>query len=207
MEALIPVIPPLNSPPTSPTRNVKNTAELSGTGTGGPILGKEVMEALEADASSLTLPSWLVKAPDNWGTAQHGSLKADEWRTVAFVSLPITLPRLWNTSGPRFQAILRNLFTFVGALRIAFSYSITEEKCVFFRDQWFAFLTEYKILYPTSTIVPNFHMIGHLPDILQRWGPSTFWRGYPFERYNGMIQNLPSNMKFGELCLLVFEQS
>ncbi|HEV7736481.1 MAG TPA: hypothetical protein VGO47_03810 [Chlamydiales bacterium] len=37
------------------------------------------------------VPSWIESVPKNYGEAAAGTLKADEWRTLATVYLPIAL--------------------------------------------------------------------------------------------------------------------
>ncbi|RDX44049.1 hypothetical protein OH76DRAFT_1299183, partial [Lentinus brumalis] len=46
------------------------------------ILTFEVIEQLRADIKNTYLPSWLERPPGNFGSASHGKLKADHWRTV-----------------------------------------------------------------------------------------------------------------------------
>jgi hypothetical protein len=41
-------------------------------------------------------PSWLPSVPYNFGDASAGNLKADEWRTMSTVYLPISLVSLWG---------------------------------------------------------------------------------------------------------------
>ena len=41
-------------------------------------------------------PSWLENVPYNFGDASAGNLKADEWRTMCTVYLPISLVSLWG---------------------------------------------------------------------------------------------------------------
>ncbi|KAJ4465797.1 hypothetical protein C8J55DRAFT_375572, partial [Lentinula edodes] len=43
-----------------------------------------------------TTPSWLNSVPKNYGDAKAGSIKADEWRTLSTVYLPIALITLWG---------------------------------------------------------------------------------------------------------------
>jgi hypothetical protein len=41
-------------------------------------------------------PSWLQLVPYNFGSAAAGSLKADEWRTMTTVYIPVALVSLWG---------------------------------------------------------------------------------------------------------------
>lgn len=174
--------------------------ELAGIGSGNPVLGREVMAEMERDAASMIVPSWLVKPPENWGTTQHGKLKADEWRTVGLILLPITLARLWGSSTPRFRYMLENYMKFTSSLRLAYSRAVTQEQCDKFRDGWFSFLRGFKQLYPTSALVSNHHNMGHVPEMIMEWGPNLYWRANNYERYNGIVQKNLTNMKSGKTC-------
>lgn len=58
-------------------------------------------------------PSWLGSVPHNFGDAAAGALKADEWRTLATVYLPIALVSLWGEgtshSSPELTERLRQI--------------------------------------------------------------------------------------------------
>ncbi|KAJ4495678.1 hypothetical protein C8J55DRAFT_409255, partial [Lentinula edodes] len=41
-------------------------------------------------------PSWLNSVPKNYGDAKAGSIKADEWRTLSTVYLPVALITFWG---------------------------------------------------------------------------------------------------------------
>lgn len=43
--------------------------------------------------------------------------------------------------------------------------------------------------------VPNHHLSLHLKECLELFGPVHAWWAFPFERFNGMIQNLNTNSK------------
>lgn len=70
--------------------------------TGEHVLGKGLMEEVRKDITASIFPLGVSKAPLTWGTPSRGKLKADEWRVLNTIHLPITLIRLWGyppTSG------------------------------------------------------------------------------------------------------------
>ncbi|KAG1883704.1 hypothetical protein F4604DRAFT_1878931 [Suillus subluteus] len=76
------------------------------------MLGKELVERIQSDIAKTSFPSWLVPPPRNFGSASHGKLKADQWRSVCTVSLVITLVRTWgSTSASELQRRLLSNFT------------------------------------------------------------------------------------------------
>ena len=65
--------------------------------TSGSILSAEEMKHLRSDISNMIIPSWLTSIPTNLGEANHGKLKADQWRTLGVTYLPVSLIRLWDS--------------------------------------------------------------------------------------------------------------
>ncbi|KAI0655866.1 hypothetical protein C8Q70DRAFT_883543, partial [Cubamyces menziesii] len=108
------------------------------------IITQDVIDVIRADIQNTILPSWMERPPKNFGSASHGKLKADQWRTVCTVSLTITLVRLWG---------LRDIFS--------------------------------------HELVPNHHLSLHLVSCLLLFGPVHGWWAYPFERYNGLLDDIP----------------
>ena len=62
----------------------------------------EVMQRIQEVISTATRPSWLRIVPRNFGEAAAGMLKANEWRTLSTVFLPIALISMWGAGTPHF---------------------------------------------------------------------------------------------------------
>ena len=56
----------------------------------------EVMKCIRDVIQDTTTPSWVNSVPRNFGEAAAGTLKADEWHTMATIYLPIALISLWG---------------------------------------------------------------------------------------------------------------
>ncbi|KIK20354.1 hypothetical protein PISMIDRAFT_51162, partial [Pisolithus microcarpus 441] len=125
-------------------------------------------------------PSWLGSVPINFGDSAAGTIKADEWRTLVTVHLPLALISLWGTTqanprnndGPDLRVVLDHTMDLVSTL---------------------------KTIYPTFSVRPNHHASFHIYDYLMLFGPVHSWWSFPFERLIGMLQRLPKNHKSGEL--------
>ncbi|KAJ8464101.1 hypothetical protein ONZ45_g17353 [Pleurotus djamor] len=165
------------------------------------VLGKQTLAEIRRDMSFLLLPSCVGTGPRQPGEKKGGSLKADEWRTFCTINLPITLTRLWTAphATEREQKMLKNFLHLVQAVRIASFREISISDVQAYRYHMYTYLTTLILLYPGTRIVPNQHMALHLGDHLSRWGPVHSWRCFAFERFNGMLQHITTNSKFGEL--------
>lgn len=59
------------------------------------------------------------------------------------------------------------------------------------------YLTSLLDLYPNTNITPYQHLALHFGPLLRRFGPTHAWRCFPFERYNYLVQQIPTNSKPG----------
>lgn len=160
----------------------------------------------------LRLPSWFPAAPRHPGESKWGKFSADQWKSFCTVNLPLTLTRLWGYGGKqnRERAMLENFMHLVTAVKLATYRRTTTERIVNYDRHMKLYLQNLLILYPSTKITPYQHMSLHFADQLKRFGPVHSWRCFPFERYNYLMQKIPSNNRFGtsflpfSLCLLNF---
>ena len=61
-----------------------------------------------------------------------------------------------------------------------------------------SFCRRFEGLHGQSSITPNMHMHGHLTECIKDYGPlSSFWL-FSFERFNGLLGDLPTNNRLIE---------
>ena len=91
---------------------------------------------------STYLPSWMERPPANFGSAAHGKLKADHWRTVCTVSMVITLVRLWtsSTASSGDHLLLENFVHLVIAVDLATRRSMDSERARLFDHHMLEYL-------------------------------------------------------------------
>jgi hypothetical protein len=147
----------------------------------------------------LILPSHVSAAPSNAGSTKCGKLGADEWRAFCTINLVYTLGRLWGSQpeDSKEYKMYHNFMDLIIAVRFAHMRTITAERISQYRFHMERYLTGMKLLYPGAHVAPCHHLSLHLPQILELWGPVHAWRCFPFERYNFLLQQIPTNMKFG----------
>ncbi len=147
----------------------------------------------------LILPTWFQTAPKHPGEVQWGKFKADEWKAFCNVNLPITLTRLWGggRKGDRQYQMLENFLHLVTAVKHANQRTLTDDAIRLYDSHMSTYLNGFIRLYPFANISPYQHLSLHFASQLHRWGPTHSWRCYAFERYNGILQGLPTNSKFG----------
>ncbi|RXW12826.1 hypothetical protein EST38_g13028 [Candolleomyces aberdarensis] len=69
-----------------------------------------------------------------------------------------------------------------------------------------AYLTSLLQLYPATKITPYQHMSLHFGDQLRNFGPVHAWRCFVYERYNHLLQAIPTNQRFGDLEKTIFNK-
>lgn len=163
------------------------------------VLGNETLRAIREDMERLSLPTWVTPPPKRPGESKGGKFKADEWKIFCTVNLPITLTRLWGSKPEtnRCNRMLKNYMDLIAAVKIATKRSITELDIALYNGYMNSYLKGLLELYPHTKLTPYHHLSLHFSTHLRRFGPTHAWRCYPFERYNGQLQKLPDNHKFG----------
>ena len=164
------------------------------------VLGKDTLREIRNDMEKFKLPSWFRAAPKHPGEIRWGKFKADEWKSFCSVNLPITLSRLWGKRSKvdRHYRMLENFLHLVTAVNYANQRTITEEQIAQYHSHIVTYLKGFVTLYPFANITPYQHLSLHFSTHLRRWGPTHSWRCFAFERYNGILQGLPTNNKFGQ---------
>lgn len=150
-------------------------------------------------------PSWLPSVPYNFGDPAAGTLKADEWRTMGTIYLPIALISLWGGGGPSgsesdyLRRVLDHTMALISAVSLACMRTSTASRMTAYRDYIATWVANLTLLHPQSTHRVNCHMAFHIYDFLKLFGPVHSWWCFPFERLIGILQRVPVNHKFGQL--------
>lgn len=160
------------------------------------ILDQDTLKQVRADILGTHLPSWMQRAPKNFGSPSHGKLKADQWRTGCLVNLVITLVRRWGTptATEREKILLNNFLDLVRAVDLATRRTMDMDRAAKFHDYMHSYLNTLTTTFQHD-LVPNHHLSLHLRECLELFGPVHAWWAFPFERFNGIIQNLNTNSK------------
>jgi hypothetical protein len=180
-----------------------------------------VMEHVRRTIKDTVTPSWVRSVPYNFGDATAGHLKADEWRTLFTVYLPLALIGLWGEGtshaspdeATQLRRVLDHTMALVSAVILACKRTMTAERAHAYRAYIKTWVGELQQIHPEAVQRPNNHMAFHIYEFIQLFGPVRSWWCFPFERLIGQLQQLPMNHKFGELhvschpiCMLTFTQ-
>ena len=146
-----------------------------------------------------TLPSYCSPAPRRIGDKGQGKISADGWRVFCTVHLIVTLGRLWGpkSEDSREKQLFTNFCDLIGATKMATGRSISVARAEEFRGLMLRYLSGLDKLFPMHGLIPYHHLSIHLKELLSRFGPTTTWRCWVFERYNHMLQKIETNGRLG----------
>ena len=173
------------------------------------IATPKVISQIQQVIRETEVPSWLNSVPRNYGDTGAGVYKADEWRNLSTIFLPIALIFLWGkgASHPspviaaRLRRILDHTMLLVSAVSLACMRTMTPSRSAAYLEYMTRYIHDFLDIYVDIKPRPNMHMAMHIPHFLRLFGPVRSWWCFPFERLIGQIQRLLSNHKFGILIL------
>lgn len=164
------------------------------------VLGRAILEEAWEDQAKLTLPSFVLPAPTRFGSEKR-KLTADQWRSVGMMHLVITLVRLWGDEQGRMRHMLNNYMHLVTAIYIGSLRTTSRHYAGLFTKHFKLYLEGVVELYKEGKIQSVHHSCLHFEPLLLGFGPVHAWRAWAFERYNYLLQQTKTNMRFGELEL------
>ncbi|THV07826.1 hypothetical protein K435DRAFT_642365, partial [Dendrothele bispora CBS 962.96] len=152
-----------------------------------------------------SVPTWINSVPGNYSEKSAGTIKADEWRTLATIYLPIALVTLWdyNTrhTSPLSRKVLRHTMALFQAVNIVCRYTMSTRQATAYREllkQWVDDLHHLHSHTKGRRLVrPNVHAAFHIYDFLMLFGPVVSWWTFPFERLIGTLQKINTNDHIG----------
>ncbi|KNZ55123.1 hypothetical protein VP01_275g6 [Puccinia sorghi] len=144
-----------------------------------PPEDKIILDGVALDFVNKLLPrirmlTLIKRAPPVLGKSSFGSLKADEWRNLFTIQLPLILPVYWAAGGPTARFLSSK-----------------------YREHCLEYLNSCLVLFPDVTLAPNHHMSIHLADCLEKFGPSRAWWSFAMERLMGSILKASHNNRLG----------
>jgi hypothetical protein len=164
----------------------------------------EDMTFVQSVISGTVTPGWVHSVPANFGEKGAGSLKADEWRLLATIYLPVALVVLWGErSGQHaehFSQLLRHSMAIFQATTIVCQYSVTTARRNDYRRLLKLWVDELHSCHPHTrdhTLKPNVHVAFHIFDFLRLFGPALSWWCFPFEQLIGLLQRMNTNDQLG----------
>lgn len=169
---------------------------------GEVIFDKKMLQTINSLLPRIHIPTWIKRAIPVVGKASFGKLKADEWRNLFTIQLPLTLIPIWSGHDHLKTALLRNFCHLVSLVNLALKRVMNEDRINRYRHHIQEYLKGSIVLFQHCNLAPNHHMAIHLADCLQRFGPVRAWWSFPFERLMGRILKSCHNNHIGKSSII-----
>lgn len=162
----------------------------------------DVINHIQAVIQDCAVPTWINTVPKRFGEAVEGTIKADEWRTLSTIYLPIALVTFFGSqnSSTREREVLSHTMALFQAVNILCRYSMNVERMEAYRTLLKTWVDDLYKVHPhtqTQKRRPNVHAAFHIYDFLKLFGPVTSWWTFPFERLIGTVQKINTNTHIG----------
>lgn len=169
------------------------------------IFDHRMLQMLNSLIPRIHIPTWIKRAIPVIGKASFGKLKADEWRNLFTIQLPLTLIPLWSGRDHSKTALLKNFCHLVSLVNLALKRTMNSDLIQKYRYHVQEYLRSSAQLFEHCNLAPNHHMAVHLADCLERFGPVRAWWSFPFERLMGTILKGCHNNHIGRsFCCLIW---
>lgn len=163
------------------------------------VFDKEMLKNINSLLPRIHVPTWINRPIRSLGNASFGKLKADEWRNLFTIQLPLLLIPMWTNGDQHQQSLLQNFTHLVSLVNLGLKRTMTRDRIKKYRHHLTQYLEGVSVLFPHSKLVANHHMAFHLADCLERFGPVRAWWSFPFERLMGGILKAGHNNHIGQL--------
>lgn len=161
------------------------------------VFDRKMLKTINSLLPRVHIPTWIKRAIPVLGKASFGKLKADEWRNLFTIQLPLTLIPLWAGRDHEKTALLQNFGHLVSLVNLALKRTMNTQLIKRYRYHILQYLRSSVKLFEHCNLAPNHHMAIHLADCLERFGPVRTWWSFPFERLMGTILKGCHNNRIG----------
>jgi hypothetical protein len=161
------------------------------------FITKEELQAIQKDIEQIVVPSSVTKLQPNFGEKAHGKLKADEWKSLYTIYLPMTLTRLWAPLDSH-RLHLKALLNLSLLVQIVISKTASKNGADLYDLTIENYLKLISVLYPGVKLVINHHLALHLSTFMRLHGPCRSHWAFPVERLIGKLQRIVKNAHIGK---------
>ncbi|KAJ3885411.1 hypothetical protein GG344DRAFT_82742 [Lentinula edodes] len=172
-----------------------------------------VLQKIQQAVREIITPSWVNRPPEEIGLKRAGTLKADNWRTLFSIHLPLALISIWDEDSPlradnasEMASVLQTSMHLTCASIAMTSNTLSPERRNLFRNSIRAHIEGLKLNFP-GFMLPSHHLSFHIFDFMDSFSNVRNWWAFPFETMIGRLQRIPTNHKIGEFEFTILEST
>lgn len=170
------------------------------------IFDEKMLRRINALLPRIHIPTWIKRAIRVLGKASFGKLKADEWRNLFALQLPLILIPMWFGQDNVKSSLLKNFIHLGSLVNLALKREINSDQIDRYKHHIQKYLEGSLQLFQHCKLAPNHHIAIHLAGRLEEFGPVRAEWSFPFERLMGSILKGSHNNHIGKLSLWKFCQ-
>ncbi|KAJ3797277.1 hypothetical protein GGU11DRAFT_756848 [Lentinula aff. detonsa] len=175
----------------------------------------EQMQSVKLDSSGLlkriqqvireaVTPAWVTNPPPDVGLAKAGTLKAEHWRTLFAIHVPLAVLSLWNEGSPlaspdaqSMTSVMETIMYLTCASLIMTKHTLSADRRNLYRHLLRLHVLGLKKDFP-GWIFPTHHLAFHIFEGMDLFSGVRHWWLFPFERLIGKLQRIPTNHITGQ---------
>lgn len=167
-----------------------------------------VLKRVQKAVREIVTPSWITRPPPDVGLSRAGTLKADHWRVLFAIHLPLALISLWGTGSPiissdagTMKSVLKTSMHLTCASIVMTRNNLSANRLDLFQRSLAAHIEGLKDNFP-GFMLPSHHLAFHIYDFMGSFANVREWWNFSFENLIGKLQRIPINHKIGEWIYL-----
>ena len=167
------------------------------------LITVDIIQYIQEVIKNTSTPSWVNTVPKNYGEASAGTIKADEWRILSTVYLPIAFITLWGFENGHCPGennhnlqILNHTMALFQAVIIMCRDAMSVDCATRYRELIKHWIADLHRLHPETLKHKNrdnVHTALHLYDFAILFGAVMSWWCFPFEHLIGTLQDINTN--------------
>ncbi|KAF9021597.1 hypothetical protein BDP27DRAFT_1195416, partial [Rhodocollybia butyracea] len=169
-----------------------------------PVDSSAVRGRIHQAIRKIIVPSWVSKPPFDVGLPRAGNLKADAWRTLFEIYVPLALLSIWQPDSPisaesttSMASALDTAMHLTCATLMMTKETLTSRHREQFRHSLGKHIDGLKESFPGFEL-PSHHLAFHIYDFMDRFSNVRNWWCFPGERLIGKLRRIPINHKIGQ---------
>ncbi|KAE9389263.1 hypothetical protein BT96DRAFT_835150 [Gymnopus androsaceus JB14] len=169
-----------------------------------PVDSSAVLARIHRVIRELITPAWVIKPPFDVGLPRAGNLKADLWRILFGIYIPLALLSLWQADSP---ISAENTAPMAPALDTAMHLTcaslmmtkgtLTSRHREQFRYSLRRHIDGLKQCFPGFEL-PSHHLAFHIYNFMDLFSNVRNWWCFPGEQLIGKLRRIPINHKIGQ---------
>lgn len=170
-----------------------------------PIDSQTVLRRIQQVIKEAVTPAWVTNPPAETGLPRTGTLKADHWRTLFAIHVPLALLSLWKKDSPlaaqnadSMSSVLSTSMHLTCASLMMTKNVSTPSYRMSYRNSLRQHVIGLKRNFP-GFLLPSHHNAFHIYDIADFFSTTRNWWCFPFENLVGKLQRMPNNHHVGTL--------